>query len=330
MPLEDYLFRFDRGAFWMARHGLQVFYGAGAWGADLARGAGPAWLLRVKYAWLATTRQLYRMLHKIGDEGLARTYVVQDLVMPDRAAACALAAFTGDASPDAAGAGEGCLAIWPLWICPVRMVAPRHAADAGFGFPVQQTREGGLMVNVGVYGLPNGGRAFDPVALNRALERRATQLGGRKMLYAQSFYGEAEFWALFDRAAYERARARYGGRGAFADISRKLLLGEARMAAMRGRKEVSFAPVLAPMAAWYFSLWAELLLPRALHARLGIHHTGMTFYDAALAREGAGTGAGAGAGAEAEAAAAPAPAPAPAPRARARAGSKSPRGAPRA
>ena len=258
MPLEDYLFRFDRGAFWMARHGLQVFYGAGAWGADLARGAGPAWLLRVKYAWLATTRQLYRMLHKIGDEGLARTYVVQDLVMPDRAAACALAAFTGDASPDAAGAGEGCLAIWPLWVCPVRMVAPRHAADAGFGFPVQQTREGGLMVNVGVYGLPNGGRAFDPVALNRALERRATQLGGRKMLYAQSFYGEAEFWALFDRAAYERARARYGGRGAFADISRKLLLGEARMAAMRGRKEVSFAPVLAPMAAWYFSLWAEL------------------------------------------------------------------------
>jgi len=327
MPLEDYLFRFDRGAFWMARHGLAVFYGSGAWGADLRAPAGPAWVLRVKYAWLATTRQLYCMLHKIGDEGLARTYVVQDLVMPDRAAACALADFTGDASPDAAGAGEGCLAIWPLWVCPVRVVAPRHAADAGFGFPVQapQARAGGMFFNVGVYGLPNGGRAFDPVALNRALERRATQLGGRKMLYAQSFYSEAEFWQLFDRAAYERARKRYGGEDAFAGIARKLLLGDARMAAMRGRKEVSFAPVLAPMALWYLSLWGELLLPRAAHAAFGIHHTGMTYYDAALAaapqgEEAAAAEEGGGAGAEAAA-----QAQAPTPRRRGRPPSKGPK-----
>lgn len=74
--LEDYLFRFDRGAFWMARHGLALFWGAAAY-REAGPHSGPDWWVRVKYAWLATTRQLYRMLHKIGDEMLARHYVVQ-------------------------------------------------------------------------------------------------------------------------------------------------------------------------------------------------------------------------------------------------------------
>ncbi len=75
MTLDDYLFRFDRGAFWMARHGLHLFYGSGAY--SESADAGPWLWLRIKYAWLCTTRQLYRMLHRIGDEQLARTYVVQ-------------------------------------------------------------------------------------------------------------------------------------------------------------------------------------------------------------------------------------------------------------
>jgi delta24-sterol reductase len=279
VTLEDYLFRFDRGAFWMARHGLEVFYGRASYSHHEKQSAGPAWILRVKYAWLATTRQLYRMLHKIGDEGLGRTYVVQDYVMPGREEACALSVFTGDSTADACGPGCGKIDIWPLWVCPVRMVAPRHPSDAGFGFPVQKTQANGLMFNVGVYGLPNEGQPFDPVLINRALEQRATKLGGRKMLYAQSFYSAEEFWALFDRAAFERARKRYGGGEVFPCISTKLLLGEKRLQAMRGKKPVSFGPVLGPLFAWYGSLWLELLTPRFLHSSLGIHYTGMTYYE---------------------------------------------------
>jgi hypothetical protein len=73
----------DRGAFWMARHGLHTFWGGAAWNPDLKFSAGPSWWIRIKYAWLATTRQLYRMLHKIGDEGLSRTYIVQVSVSKD-------------------------------------------------------------------------------------------------------------------------------------------------------------------------------------------------------------------------------------------------------
>ncbi len=267
--LEDYLFRFDRGAFWMARHGLSVFWGSSAYktgGLD----AGPSTWVRVKYAWLASTRQLYRMLHAIGDELLARHYVVQDYIMPDGEAASALAYYTGQPSLD----------IWPLWLCPVRMTGPRHPSNGGFGFPVQQTTPGGLMVNVGVYGPPGGGAPFDPAVLNKALENKATALGGRKMLYAQSFYSEAEFWSLFDRAAYERVREMYGAVGVFPDVATKLLLGPERLARLGGIKPVSFGSVAWSMAKWYASLWGEALLPRALHGPgNAITNTGMTAYE---------------------------------------------------
>jgi hypothetical protein len=227
VPLEDYLFRFDRGAFWMARHGLAIFYGGAAW-AQPAPGsgasAGPAWPLRVLYAWLATTRQLYRMLHAVGDETLARVYVVQDFILPSAAAA---ADFVERVTSGAR------VAVWPLWLCPVRMVAPRHAADAGFGFPVQAPAAAGdLWFNVGVYGQPGGGAPFDPVVINRHLERGCAARGGRKMLYAQTFDTPATFWAQFDRAAYARARAAYaGGDAVFPDVAKKVLLGDARLAA---------------------------------------------------------------------------------------------------
>jgi len=267
VPLDDFLFRFDRGAFWMARHGLHLFYARHAYSEHGAT-SGPSLPIRMKYAWLASTRQLYRMLHHVGDEALARTYVVQDFVMPGADEAVALSEYT-------AGATVG---IWPLWICPVRVTERRHPACAGFGFPYQQTPQGGVMFNVGVYGKPNRGEHFDPVELNGALEARVTELGGRKMLYAQSFYTRDEFWQLFDREAYDKVRARYGGEAVFPDIATKLLLPPGKLEKYRGVKAVSFVQCWRAMLDWYLSLWAEALLPRSLHAAAGLTHTGTTRY----------------------------------------------------
>ena len=213
------------------------------------------------------------MLHRIGDELLARTYVVQDFVMPDAGAAAALAA-----------SATRLTGIYPLWVCPVRALNAGQGAGetrpgtCGFGFPVRAARHGGMCYNVGVYGPPHGGASFDPVELNRALEARVTALGGRKMLYAQSFYTEDEFWPLFDRPAYARVRARYGADAVFGEIADKPLLGPKRLAALRGVKEVDFTHCLVPMAKWYLSLWAQWLLPAALHPALGLAHTVEPFY----------------------------------------------------
>jgi delta24-sterol reductase len=297
--LEDYLFRFDRGAFWMARHGLGVFFGAAAHAAAPAGGApapagydaGPAAPLRFLYAWLATTRQLYAMLHRVGDTALAKTYIVQDFILPSAAAA---AAFVER--------GSAPLGVWPLWLCPVRHLPARaaHAASAGFGFPEGGGGGGGgLLFNVGVYGAPSPalprGRAFHAsgagaVAANRGLEGAATALGGRKMLYAQSFYSEGEFWALFKRRAYDAARREYGAEGVFPSIDRKVLLGEARLRAVEasGAATVFSLANVGAMAVWYLTLWGELLLPRALHALCGISHTGMEAMGAVEGAEGRG------------------------------------------
>lgn len=180
--------------------------------------------------------------------------------MPGAREACELTEYTGDLSAHGVG-------IWPLWICPVRQVQERHATDAGFGFPVTRKGRGGLMFNVGVYGVPNGGAPFDPVVVNRALEDEVSRLGGRKMMYAQSFYTTDSFWRLFNRRAYEATRARYHAAGAFPDVPTKALLGEVRLAKMAGVKPVSFAMRASDMFVWYWSLWSELLLPRALHGR---------------------------------------------------------------
>lgn len=278
ITLDDYLFRYDRGAFWMARPGLAWFFGSAAWAPPSAASprAGPAWILRVLYAWLGSTRQLYRLLHKFGDETIARLFVVQDFVLPSSTAAAAFAADT--TAP---------LNIWPLWLCPVR-ASPLADGDAGFGFPAVRgaaSAPAALWVNVGVYGVPGGGIAgrtpFEPVELNVGLERAAVSLGGRKMLYAQTFDDKERFWAQFDRAAYERAREEYGGAGTpagspFAPIDAKVLLGPARVAALRGLKHVNFfAPAfVVPTLAWFGGLWIELLAPRAVHAACGIRHTG--------------------------------------------------------
>lgn len=116
MTTEDFLYRFDRGAFWMARHGLQFFYGKNSFNPDESKPSGPSLVLRLKYAWICTTRQLYRILHGIGDSLLSRTYVVQDFVMPSAEAAAELIEYT---AKDPVG-------IWPLWLCPVKQMGPRH------------------------------------------------------------------------------------------------------------------------------------------------------------------------------------------------------------
>ena len=102
------------------------------------------------------------------------------------------------------------------------------------------------------------------------------------MLYAQSFYTREEFDALFDHGTYEAARRSYASTDpanrpedfAFPDAASKLLLGDERRAGMRGVDASSgLLDAWKPMVPWYFSLWGEALLPRALHAPCGLRHT---------------------------------------------------------
>ncbi len=98
------------------------------------------------------------------------------------------------------------------------------------------------------------------------------------MLYAQSYYTTPQFWTLFNKEAYDTCRRTYGGQGVFPDITTKLLLGDDRLARMRGVKRVNLLGIGRDMWTWYASIWGEIFLPRVLHPLLGIDHTGMVVY----------------------------------------------------
>jgi Delta24-sterol reductase len=94
IPLTDYLFRYDRGAFWAGMYAFRYF-------------ATPfnritRWALD-KYM---HTRVMYHALHR---SGLANRYIVQDVSVPYSSAAEFL-----DYLEDTVG-------FYPIWLCPIRL-----------------------------------------------------------------------------------------------------------------------------------------------------------------------------------------------------------------
>ncbi len=173
VPIRDYLFRYDRGAFWMGKHGL-------------ARLPIPFnRVTRFLFDWIARTRACHRFIQATG---IMQQYIIQDFNLPLKTAHDFLSEL------------DRTVGIYPLWLCPLRPGDPR-------GWSANALRAN-LVINVGVWG--SAPRDFSEfVRTNRALEQMTTRLGGRTMLYAQAYYPEAEFWQLYDRTGYERLRRTY-------------------------------------------------------------------------------------------------------------------------
>ncbi|KAL7807225.1 hypothetical protein V8C26DRAFT_432840 [Trichoderma gracile] len=182
IPLAEYLFRYDRAGFWVGAQGFTYFKYVPF--TDFWR-----WFLDD----FMHTRMLYRALHASGESA---RFVVQDLAIPyDRAAEFV------DYTTDEFG-------IWPLWLCPLR-----ETPNPTF-HPTCQTEAVGAdlvpqpMLNIGVWGWgPEDHDEF--IAKNRALEDKLVQLGGRKWLYAHTYYSEDEFWRVYDKDWYTALREKY-------------------------------------------------------------------------------------------------------------------------
>lgn len=133
---------------------------------------------------------LYRALHA-GDT--SSCYVIQDLALPYNAAA----EFVDYTARN--------FAIWPLWLCPLRYTleptfhpntSDEKGEPADSSAPAAAAASGDQVVNIGLWGWgPSDHDAF--VAANRALEDKLALLGGRKWLYAQTYYSEDEFWGVY-------------------------------------------------------------------------------------------------------------------------------------
>jgi delta24-sterol reductase len=202
IPLVDYLFRYDRGGFWVGTWAFKYFL------TPFNR------VTRYFLDRFMHTRVMYHALHQ---SGLSNQYIIQDVAVPY------------DAADEFLNWLHGNVDIYPLWLCPLRQRG-QHS-DSAHGLLAESSGSAGggngqltnndnnnnnangeYLMNFGIWGpgpsSSNRNRqAF--VAINRRLEQKVENLRGRKWLYAHTYYTEDEFWRLYNKKEYDALRAKY-------------------------------------------------------------------------------------------------------------------------
>ncbi|KAL9127880.1 MAG: hypothetical protein Q9217_003316 [Psora testacea] len=209
VPLVDYLFRYERGAFWTGRYAFTYF-------------ALPfVYILRWALDSLLHTKILYHGLH---ENGMAKDNIIQDIAVPISNALNLLHWLDEN------------YGIYPLWLCPFRQAThvPMYPRMTGSGegkrhsiVAIEQPRDtreastaGGpavdlgaaledeLLLSIGVWG-PQLPEPKDFVAQNRKLEKKVRELHGMKWLYAHCYYTREEFWSIYNKTWYDDLRTKY-------------------------------------------------------------------------------------------------------------------------
>jgi FAD/FMN-containing dehydrogenase len=188
IPLAEYLFRYDRGGFWVGKAAFDYF-------AFTPFNRLTRWFLDD----FLHTRMLYRALHGSGESA---RMIVQDLAMPF----ATTEKFVDYTAQE--------LDIWPLWLCPLKKRGPPtfHPFTTLPG-GVRSEIDEHMMLNVGLWGWgPSNPQAF--MKANRAVEAKVRELGGMKWLYAHTYYPEQEFWEMYGgRQWYDQLREKYNATG---------------------------------------------------------------------------------------------------------------------
>jgi FAD/FMN-containing dehydrogenase len=125
--------------------------------------------------------------------GVQRERVIQDIEVPVDRIAEFLAWF------------DDTVGMRPVWLCPLRLREPDGPGSAR-AWPTYPLEPGTVYVNAGFWGLvaiPDGWAEGD---LNRAIERKVTELGGHKSLYSDAYYDEATFDGLYNTENLARVK----------------------------------------------------------------------------------------------------------------------------
>jgi delta24-sterol reductase len=173
LPLKDYLFRYDRGAFWGGKMAFEHF------------GVPFTALNRFILDPIMRTRKLYQALQ---ESAAGQVYICQDIVLPTKSVVPFMEYIDTEFS------------MYPVGFCPIK---PESRS------PLQCNGINAEMVwNVGVYGLRvTPFKKF--VTVNKQIEAKTQELGGKKWFYAHSYYSEKEFWHIYDKRWYDALRKKY-------------------------------------------------------------------------------------------------------------------------
>jgi Delta24-sterol reductase len=183
IPIVDYLFRYDRGGFWVGRFAFRYFL--------VPFNFFTRWFLDD----FLHTRMMYHSLHQ---SGLHKRYFLQDVGIPFPVADQFLQYI------------DETMGYYPLWLCPLQQppLSKRTLFYPSISSCTRTSTGFETFLNVGIWAIgPTHARDYE--TLNRQLEAKVQELGGRKWLYAQTYYSEGQFWDINDRDAYETLRNKY-------------------------------------------------------------------------------------------------------------------------
>ncbi|KAI7341691.1 FAD-binding domain-containing protein [Hortaea werneckii] len=233
IPLPEYLFRYDRGGFWVGRAAFSYF-------------SPFVPFTRFTRWWLDDflhTRMMYQALHSSGH---TERMFVQDLAVPYDGAE-AFIQYSDDR-----------LNIWPLWLCPLKQspqlsMHPHDTRHTGRG---GEDTEAEQMLNIGLWGLGPPVRE-DFIRANRDIESKLKDLHGMRWLYAQTYHPAEEFWEDFDEGWYRDLRRKYGAEG-LPDVHEKVRVG---------RDQATMTPSWAQWIGSFWPLPGLLGLRRAIQSR---------------------------------------------------------------
>ncbi len=190
IPIRDYIFRYDRGAFWGGRDVCSFLK------IPFTR------LTRYVLDGIFKARSVYRILHATN---ISQRYLIQDLILPKENFVNFLN-FTDEI-----------LNKYPLWICPLSpakndKLSPNYISTD-------------LAMNVGIY--KEFGHDYQHfLKANRDIEQKVRHLGGRKVLYAHAYYPQDEFWEIYDHFWYKSLRKKYFAESVFPDVYEKTRVSE--------------------------------------------------------------------------------------------------------
>jgi Delta24-sterol reductase len=215
LPLFDYLFRYDQGAFWMAnflfsprfllRYLTQGFL-------DIWPSQGQfteyetALFKNLPYpkhlcsSSLLSSQRLWGLLHK-AEKWVQDRLIIQDFCIPLPNASFFLAEILQDP------------ATFPIWLCPIKGTLSPQVFAPHYGHP--------FFINFGIYGSPSYSAPMEEIISN--LEKKTDAHGGRKVLYSRSYYTEDFFWKIYPRSIYNTLRQKTHSHGIWRDLTDKVL-----------------------------------------------------------------------------------------------------------
>lgn len=191
IPLEEYFFRYNRGAFWVGKYAFKKL--RLPFNKRFRRIMDP----------LMDTRVLYRFLQAIN---ISQRQVVQDFCLP----AETVVPFTKHVIDKTK--------IFPLWLLPMKISNEDDRLSPSY-------LDSRLGIDVGVWGKVPG-TTDEIIQMNKDLEDELIKSGGRKVLYAHQYYSEENFWKIYDKKWYEELREKYHANKVFPNIYKKTKVKE--------------------------------------------------------------------------------------------------------